>query len=102
MTVSGHRDAAQIPAVDPDLTEAIEHGDVYRDRCQRVATENAELEKRLDAAYHDAISKIDQIEELRDALRKMIARIRRIGGYATPDEQDDLRYAERVLKGRTT
>lgn len=42
-----------------------------------------------------------RVQELEDALRSLIARIRRVGGYATPEEQNDLRNAERVLRSGT-
>ncbi len=50
--------------------------------------------------YHDA-GDLARIAELEDALRSLIARVRRVGGYATPEEQDDLRRAERVLRSGT-
>lgn len=42
-----------------------------------------------------------RISALTSALRSLITRIRRCGGYATPEEQEDLYRAERVLAGDT-
>ncbi len=42
---------------------------------------------------------VDRIASLEAALRSPIDRIRRTGGYATPEEQDVLWRAEEVLKG---
>lgn len=47
-------------------------------------------------AYRRLESERDQ---LRAALRSLIARVRRTGGYASPEEQDVLRAAERALSG---
>lgn len=38
-------------------------------------------------------------DRLRAALRSLILRIRYTGGYATPEEQDVLREAERAVRG---
>lgn len=46
----------------------------------------------LDALRH-------AVATLRSALAALIARVRRTGGYATPEEQDVLRAAEQALAG---
>lgn len=38
-----------------------------------------------------------RITELEQALRDLIARVRRVGGYSTPEEQDALWRAEQLL-----
>jgi len=72
-------------------TEALEQRDVYRDRCQQLTDvlglREAEI-ARLNARR----------DRLAQSLTALIARIRRVGGYATPEEQDALREAERVAK----
>lgn len=80
-----------------DLTEAIEQRDVYRDRCQRLAAENADLEQRLSVAYENALAHVAETDRLRNALRSLIARVRSVGGYATPEEQEALWEAERLV-----
>lgn len=40
-----------------------------------------------------------RIATLKSALAALIARVRRTGGYATPEEQDVLRAAEQALTG---
>lgn len=62
-----------------DQTELTEHFDVYRSRCQQLAA---------------------RVTALSAALSAMIARVRRTGGYATPEEQDVLRQAELALVGQ--
>lgn len=40
-----------------------------------------------------------RIASLETALTSLVARIRKVGGYSTPEEQDALRTAEWVLAG---
>jgi len=41
----------------------------------------------------------ERISELETALRGLVARVDRAGGYASPEEQDVLRRARQVLAG---
>lgn len=47
--------------------------------------------------YHDA-GDVARITELTASLIQLIARIRRIGGHSTPEEQDQLWAAERLVR----
>lgn len=40
-----------------------------------------------------------RIADLEHVVRSLVARIRKVGGYSTPEEQDVLWEAERVLGG---
>lgn len=46
-----------------------------------------------------AVEQPGRVAELEGALRGLVARIRRVGGYATVEEQEALRHAEWVLGG---
>lgn len=45
------------------------------------------------------VAKLERISSMETALTSLIARIRKTGGYSTPEEQDALRTAEWVLAG---
>lgn len=56
----------------------------------------------VDASVHQILGAIRAVvedrEQMRLALEAMVARVRRIGGYAEPEEQRALWEAERVLR----
>lgn len=58
-----------------------------------------------DADVDEAVASLresrQRIVALEGALRSVIARLRSAGGYATPEQQDILFHAERVLAGGT-
>lgn len=72
------RAEGRIADLELELTAAIEQRDVYRDRAQHLA---------------------GRVTALEAVLRALIARIRRAGGYASPEEQRVLWEAERVVGG---
>lgn len=63
-------------SVQVELTALTEQLDVYRSRAQELS---------------------GRVHELRTALTALIARVRKVGGYATPEEQQVLWEAERVV-----
>lgn len=112
------------------LAAAEEQSDVYRDRCQQLSARVSELRESLESArtalvLRDAdhnqetamlTSELEQLRTLvhalqfatderlalRASLRTLAARIRRTGGYASPEDQDELRAAERLVAGTTS
>lgn len=62
-----------------ELTALTEQLDVYRSRAQELS---------------------GRVHELRTALTALIARVRKVGGYATPEEQQVLWEAERAVEGK--
>lgn len=43
------------------------------------------------------LADIERIAELEEALRSLVNRIRRVGGYSTPEDQGSLWLAEQLL-----
>lgn len=57
------------------------------------------LRDELTAALGSDTDDLARIATLESALSALIARVRRTGGYASPEEQDVLRAAEQALAG---
>lgn len=97
--VEATRRLVELLGLHSDLIATTEQLDVYRTRCQQLADRVQELEDLLSAADRSVVALDDRVGELTDSLRALIARVRRTGGYASPEEQDVLREAERVVGG---
>lgn len=73
-------------------------------RCETCRAETAAGDQ-LCAGGGEAVSvytpagALDRIAEIESALAELIARVERTGGYASPEEQDVLQRARRVLAG---
>lgn len=119
-----------IRELEANLTAAEEQRDVYRDRCQQLSARVAELEdlhvaaarsvEALDGRVGELEAKCDRLKDQRNAcsalalvrleataeltasLSQLITRIRRVGGYSTPEDQEALREAERLVAGTTS